>query len=313
LDRVVVEAPATSANLGPGFDVFALALKKPVDRVELSVAGSGPPKVTLEVSDDAGIPSEPRKNAAGAVALSMARKLRLEGNLKVRVIKGVPVGVGLGSSGASSAAAAVAVDRLFALGMGVPELIQHAGEGERAAAGTTHLDNVTAAIMGGFVIVPRGEGAPVRFDPARSLKVGVVTPVLELPARKTEYARSLLPRTVPLSSMVENVWHASKVVAGFSTGDIAMIGEGMQDAVVEPARARMVPGFEEAKDAARKAGAAGACLSGAGPSILSIVDGRRADPEKVFRAVVKSFEKRGVGATGFVTTVGEGARVVEGH
>jgi homoserine kinase len=136
--------------------------------------------------------------------------------------------------------------------------------------------------------------------------------VLELPARKTEYARSLLPTAVPLSSMVENVWHASKVAVGFSTGDIAMIGEGMQDAVVEPARARMVPGFEEAKDAAREAGAAGACLSGAGPSVLSVVDGRRADPEKVLKAVVESFEKRGVRAKGFVTTVGEGARIVEG-
>lgn len=313
MDRVVIEAPASSANLGPGFDVFAIALKRPFDAVEASADGGGRPSVTLELVGDKRVPAALRKNSAGAVVISMVKRFGLRGEINLRLRKNVPVGVGLGSSGASSAAAAVAMDRLFGLKMTAAQLVRQAGVGEKVASGATHLDNVAAAVMGGFVIVPQGSGAsPARFKAPPPLRVVVATPKVKLPEKKTEYARSLLPSSVPLAELVWNVSRASMIVSGFAKGDVSMIGEGMEDAVIEPARARLVPGLRRVKAAAKGAGASGVCISGAGPSVISLVDREKADPRAVLGAMLDSFEKKGIEAGGFVSSVGEGARVVEG-
>ena len=311
MQRVVVEAPATSANLGSGFDVFALALKRPKDRVAVSVERSGLARVELKVRGHATVSSDPRTNASGAVALAIARKHRLKGRISITLTKGVPVGVGLGSSGASSAATAVAMNAVFGLGLSPTELIQNAGVGENVTSGAAHLDNVTAAVMGGFVLVPGNDMEPVCFRAPATLKVAVATPKVKLPERKTEYARSLLPKKVGLGQLTANVSRASRVVAGFARGDIRMIGEGMEDVVVEPARGSMVPGLASVKEAARSAGASGTSISGAGPSIISIVDSSSQSASSVLKAVLKAFRLAKVEAEGYVTTVGDGARVVE--
>ena len=312
MNSVVVEAPASCANLGPGFDVFALALGKPKDRVEIEATSAGKTRVHLEITGYADLASDPLKNAAGAVALSIARKFGLKSDIGIKLTKGVPVGVGIGSSGASSAAAAVAMDRLFGLKMDASQLVRHAGDGEHAASGAAHLDNVAASIMGGFVIVPWGmSSAPIRFRPPTGLAIVVATPAVKLPVRKTEYARSLVPQTVAITDMVHNVSRASMVAAGFAKGDVQMVGEGMEDVVVEVARAKMIPGFENVKTAAKRVGAAGVCVSGSGPSMLSVVDRMRKDPDAVLEAMVGAFRSKGVKAEGFVTTVGSGARVIE--
>ncbi len=311
MQKVVVEAPASSANLGPGFDVFAVALREPKDRLEIEAASAGKGRVTLKVGGVGDIGAG-RKNAVGAVVLSMMRKYSLNSDVSIRLTKGVPVGVGLGSSGASSAAAAVAMDSLFGLRMGVAELVAHAGEGERAASGEAHFDNVAASIAGGFVIVRPGERPePIGFGPPKALALVVVTPRVTLPSRKTEYARSLVPSTVPTSSMVSNVARASTIVAGFAKGDVRMIGEGMEDAVVEVSRAKMIPGFMKVKKAAKEAGASGVCISGAGPSMISFVDRVRVNPRLVLDAMAEAFNAVGAKAEGFVTKVGEGAKLVE--
>jgi len=312
--RVVVEAPASCANLGPGFDVFALALDKPRDRVTATVKPTGRFSLTISVDGGKGIPTIPRLNSAGAVALSIAKEYGLKGRVVLEVRKGVPVGIGLGSSGASSAGAAVAMNQLFNLGMGVAELIKHAGAGENAASGATHLDNVTASIVGGFVVVPGGANSlPITFKPPSSMALVIVTPRVSLPRRKTAYARSLLPGSVKLSDMTHNISRASLIIAGFASGNVSLLGEGMDDAVVEIARKKMVPGYDRVKASAKKAGASGVCISGAGPSVLAVVDGEKADPKAVLMAIVRRFKAEGVTATGFETRSGQGAFVIESN
>jgi homoserine kinase len=310
LDRIVVEAPASSANIGPGFDVLAIALEKPMDRLEVELESGRRAGVEVESRGSIRVGGSASQNAAGAVALSIAREKGLEGRMVLTLTKGVPVGVGLGSSGASSAAAAVALDRLFGLKLSLEEMVRHAGEGERASSGTAHLDNVTASLLGGFVIVRAG-GTPLRFNPPGSLAVVVATPKVSLPRRKTEYARSLVPKRVSIGAMVRNVSMASTIVWGFARGDIGIIGQGMEDAVVEVARAKMIPGFASVKGAAREAGAAGVCISGAGPSMLAFVDEKKSRAGEVLRAMVDEFESGGVRASAYVTRIGEGARVIE--
>jgi homoserine kinase len=315
LDQIRVEAPASSANLGPGFDVFAIALDTPKDTVSLRFSSGGrTASVKMGKMTGLDVPKSEAENGASIVCLEMARKLGVKGEIVVDLDKRVPIGMGMGSSGASAAAAAVAMNELLGRRLSNDELTFYAGKAEGATSGSRHYDNVAASILGGFVVVRGGGGerpSAVRFDPPAGLALCVANPVVNLPGRKTEYARSLLPKSVALETLVANVANASLVVAGFAKKDIKLIGRGMNDRVVEQARKSMIPGFDRVKSNALDAGAEGVCISGAGPSMLAIVDKKRSQPKKVLEAMKAAFAKEGVKSSGYVTRVGRGARVVK--
>jgi homoserine kinase len=313
MNQITVEACASSANVGPGFDVFALALARPVDRVRISVSQSRAFHVTLQ-SSTRHLTTLPKKNVVGAVSAEIARDFGLSGRVKLMVEKKVPIGVGLGSSGASSAAAAFAMNEAFRLNMKKEELVYYAGKGELVASGAEHWDNVAASIYGGFVIVDAGKKPkPIMIPPPRNLRLVITTPVVRLPEEKTRFARSLLPSRVPLRSMVKAVSRASLVVAGFVSGDIGLIGKGLHDDIIERARQVLIPGYLDVKKDAIAAGASGVAISGAGPSVLALVDRRMAAPVKVLNSMIRSFAKKDVRAGGFITPVGDGARLVKAH
>jgi homoserine kinase len=316
LDSIWVEAPASSANLGPGFDVFALALDSPKDTVRLRIGSSRTeaPSVRMAKVTGLDVPSSEEENGACIVCLGMAKQLDVRKEIVVELDKRVPIGLGMGSSGASAAAAAVAMNELLALGLSSDELIYYAGKGEGATSGSLHYDNVAASVLGGFVVVRGGEGKPsaVKYDPPNGLALCIATPVVSLPRRKTEFARSLLPKSVPFETLVANVANASLMVSGFAKKDIRLIGKGMTDKAVEQARKRMIPSYDLVRSQAIDAGAEGVCISGAGPSMLAIVDKRRSLPKKVLDAMLAAFGKEGVRSSGYVTRIGRGARVVKG-
>jgi len=261
------------------------------------------------------VPRSEAENGASIVCLEMAKEHDVRGEILVDLDKRVPIGLGMGSSGASAAAAAVAMNELLGLGLSEDELVFYAGMAEGATSGSRHYDNVAASILGGFVVVRTGEGEELttaRFDPPAGLALCVATPVVILPSRKTEYARSLLPDSVPLGTLVSNVGNASLMVSGFAKKDIKLIGKGMTDRAVELARKSMIPGFDKVRSGALEAGAEGVCISGAGPSMLAMVDKRRSRPEKVLEAMRAAFAKEGTKSSGYVTKIGRGARVVKG-
>jgi len=306
--KVTVEAPASSANLGPGFDVFALALDRPRDRISLSSEGGNRLSVTIENAGKVKTPESAAKNGAGAVCLAIAREFGIKKRIVVEIAKGVPIGLGMGSSGASAAAAAFAMNELFELGLSGDQMIFYAGTGEQVTSGAAHYDNVSAAVLGGFVVVKlNGRPSAIRYDPPQDLALVVVTPVLKLPERKTEYTRSVLPKKIELNMMVSNVANASLIVSGFARGDITMIGRGMTDRVVEEARKKLIPGYDEVKKYAKEAGAAGVCISGAGPSMLALLDRKNSDPRAVMDNMVAGFGTKSIESDGFVTKVGMGA------
>jgi homoserine kinase len=317
LDQIRVEAPASSANLGPGFDVFALALDSPKDIVRLRLGrapGARTPSVRMAKVTGLEVPKAETENGACVVCLEMARQLGVKKEIVVELEKKVPIGLGMGSSGASAAAAAVAMNELLGLGLTSDELIFYAGKGEGTTSGTRHYDNVAASILGGFVVVKGGAGerpTAVRFDPPTGLALCVATPVVSLPRRKTEYARSLLPSSVPLETLVANVANASLMVSGFAKKDIKLIGRGMTDRAVEQARKSMIPGYDRVRSRAMGAGAEGVCISGAGPSMLAIVDKRRSQPKEVLDAMLAAFGHEGLESSGYVTRIGKGAKVVK--
>jgi homoserine kinase len=293
MKRIKVKAPCSSANLGSGFDVFGLALEAFHDKLIAELTSKD---VTIKVTGiGAGtIPTKPEKNTAGLVA-----KKLLEGRktgVKITIEKGIPLKMGLGSSGASAAACAVALNEILGLGLSKNELVKTAALGEVAAAGASHADNVAASVLGGFTLVQKNGGSvsAVRLDPPRNLEVALALPRVETPENKTAAARAVLPRSVGFGEAVANAGNAALVVAGFHLGDVGLIGRGMADLIVEPARKRLIPGYDSVRKATLKAGAAGVAISGAGPAVLALVDRALVSAADVAEAMKAAFVDTGV-------------------
>jgi homoserine kinase len=309
VSRVVVSSPATIANLGPGFDVFGLALSEPVDMVEGRISGEPGVRV-LDISGVGAdrIPKHHELNAVAIAALSAMKSLgREREGLEFMVKKGIRPGSGMGSSGASAAAGAVIANELLGGGLSEAQLIAAAAEAEGRIAGTIHYDNVTPAIAGGFTIVTSTDPLEyLKLDPP-PMKIVVALPELELPTR---IARRILPEKVLIGDAVANVGRASAMVAALLSGDLRSFGKHMVDSIAEPLRAPMVPGFWDVKRAALEAGALGAALAGSGPAIFAVADAN-ADAEPIAEAMRDAFERSGVGCETIITTPGKGVRVVE--
>jgi len=280
---VDVKAPSSTANLGPGFDVFGLALDAFYDHVHLEKSDHG---IKIQSSDT--IPLIVEKNSAGLVVKEMTRSFKIKSGVVLKIKKGVPAGFGMGSSAASAAAAAVAFDELFNLNLDSNTLVKFAGMGERASAGSVHYDNVAASTLGGFVIVRTDPFDIIKIEPPKELVLCVAIPKLDVPMKKTQISRSVLPKQVKLSDSVRNLSNAAAIVAGFMKKDVELIGNSIKDIIIEPARQHLIPGFNQVKENALHAGALGVTISGAGPSIIAFTS-RSSNPKKICNAMEKGF------------------------
>ncbi|MFH0848849.1 MAG: homoserine kinase [archaeon] len=310
--HVKVAAPSTSANLGPGFDVFGLAHDTFQDVLEIEVTSKG--KIEVEVSgvDESRVSRNLNKNTAGFVANCVADRLPNGSGLRIHIDKGIPVGKGLGSSGASAAACTFGLNRLLGLGLSSDEMICLAAKGETASAGFPHADNVAASILGGFVIVQSYEPChAIRLSPPVNLGIALALPDVSAAEKKTELARSVLPKLVPIEKMVHNIGRASSMIVGILSADLNLIGQSMVDAVIEPERARLIPGYQKVRQSALAAGAAGVAISGAGPTVIAVVDLKEISPIRVAEAMKEKFEAEGISCRAFSPKPSGGAKIVE--
>ncbi|MGM0398279.1 MAG: homoserine kinase [Halobacteriota archaeon] len=289
---VTVRAPATSANLGSGFDVFGVAFDRPADVVTVERAR----ETTIEVTGVGSefIPSDPAKNTAGVVASA------LDAPAHIAIDKGVRPSSGLGSSAASAAATAVALNELYDRNLSDHELVRVAAEGEAAVSGTAHADNVAPAILGGFTVVRDGGVESVDA----SIPLVAVLPDIVVSTRD---ARRVVPETLSMDDMVETVGSAATLTIGMHRNDPDLVGQGMRESVVTPARAELIQGYDRAVDAACAAGATGATVSGAGPAILAVT--HRGDQREVAGAMLDAFEAEDIDARAYTSTIGDGATV----
>ncbi len=289
---LTVTAPATSANLGSGFDVFGVAFDRPLDVVRVERAA----ETTIEVSGIGSqyIPEDPTKNTAGVVAAELDAPARIE------IDKGVRPSSGLGSSAASAAAAAVGLSELYDTGHTREELVRIAAEGEAVVSGSAHADNVAPAILGGFTVV--------RDTGVESVDASVpLVACLPETVVSTREARSVLPEQVDLATMTETVGNAATLTIGMQRNDPELIGAGMAESTVTPARASLIDGYDEAVAAATDAGATGVTVSGAGPALLAVT--RSGDQRAVAAAMVEAFENQSIDARTFSTMIGSGATI----
>jgi homoserine kinase len=239
-----VRVPASSANLGPGYDALAAALGF---YLELEVEESGSFSVECEVP---GVELD-RSN----LCVRAFEALHPADDFTFRIKSEIPPAAGLGSSAAAIVAGLAAADHLFELDAPLFDL---------AAELEGHPDNVGAALYGGFVVCA-DDGPPVRFDPVPGLEG-----VLAIPPEQvaTEDARAALPEEVPLADAVHNTAHAALLVLGLARGDLDLVARGLSDRIHQPRRAPLYPRSMELLAAARELGAVGASISGAGPTVL---------------------------------------------
>jgi homoserine kinase len=308
---VKAEGPSTSANLGPGFDVFGLALDLFHDRVEIELVSEPGQRVSVEGLGHERVPAEVQKNTAGLVAKTVMDAMGRKDGLTIKLIKGVPIGKGLGSSAASAACCVRALDEMFGLALSSKNLVELAAYGELASTGSVHFDNAAAAVLGGFVAVSREPLIFASLKPPADLEVAVAIPELQLPKEKTKMMRDILPKTVDLARVTYNVAHASLLVAGMAISDIRMIGNAMSDSIVEPVRSSTIPLFDKVRTAAFEVGACGFTISGAGPAVMAICNRSEADTKDVARAMKKTFENGGIACDAYSTRPSVGATVIE--
>ena len=293
---VTAFAPATVANLGPGFDVLGLALQGPGDTVTARrVRGSGVRLVKVE-GDHGRLPRD-AANTATIAAEATLRRAGVEAGVELELIKGLPLGSGLGSSAASAAAAAFAVNLLVGSPLRKVELVEPCLAAEGAVSGR-HADNVAPALLGGLILVRSVDPLDViRLPLPEGLSVVVTTPAMELSTRE---ARAALPDAVQLRALVANTANIAALVAACHSGDLGLLARSLSDAVVTPARARLIPGCEAVFAAALDAGALGSSISGAGPSIFALCRSAHSAAE-VAAAMVAAFKGAGLASGAIVS------------
>jgi len=271
---VRVFAPATVSNLGPGFDVLGLALHRPGDVVEAEAADAPGIELAAVTGEGGALPRDAGRNAASVAASEVLRRAPGPGRppgLRLRLHKRMPLESGLGSSGASAAAGAVAANEALGRPLGANALVQCAMAGERAACGSAHADNVAPAVLGGIVLIRSYDPLDlVRLPVPDGLHVVVVHPHCEV---STADARAMLAgRGFALPEIVANAGNLGALVAALYQGNLPLLGRAIDDRLVEPLRASMIPAYAQVRAAARDAGALGCAISGSGPSLFALCD-----------------------------------------
>ncbi|MBZ0198863.1 MAG: homoserine kinase [Ignavibacteriaceae bacterium] len=268
---IKVFAPASVTNVSCGFDVFGFALTEPGDELVLRIKNRKGLHISSITGDNGALPTTPEQNTAGKALISMMNELDFKMGIEIDIHKKMPLGSGLGSSAASAVAAVFALNEILEKPFTKKELIKYAIEGEKlTSGGAPHADNVTASMLGGFTAVKSILPLDVfKIPTTLKLFAAVVHPQIEI---KTADARKSLKKEVLLKNAVTHWANTAAFVYALMTGDVKLLSRSIDDVIIEPQRAGLIPKFFEAKEAALRGGAIGSGISGSGPSIFSLFD-----------------------------------------
>lgn len=300
------EAPATIANVGPGFDVLGFALAAP--RVRVTAARGDERKQRVRIACDVALPTDPTKNTAGAAVLALMAQHGIADDVVLTIDAGIPIGSGLGSSAASAVAAVVAANQLFGLNLTPLQLLPFAVAGEGATSGAAHADNVAPALLGGITLIRSHDPLDVVTLPIPAgLQCVVVHPHCVV---ETAAARRVLPKQITLQDGVRQWAQVGALVAALHQGDFALLGRALHDALIEPVRSQLIPGYAGVKQAAVDAGAIGCTIAGSGPSMCAFVTDHTI-AQRVGAAMQRAFADANVASTVWTGPIStQGARVV---
>lgn len=305
MNSVTVHAPATLSNLCSGFDILGMALEQPYDIITINkIEGHD---IVIKHLDNYGLTTDPTQNIAGVVLEAMRKSIQSDQGFEIVIEKKIKPGSGIGSSAASAAGVAVAANEILHTNFTKQQLVQFAMEGEVLASGSKHADNLAPCIYGGLVLIrdtPTLDIVPISTP---ELFITIVHPQIEI---KTSYARSILPKELPLKTAITQWANVAGLVTGFLQHDYSLISRSLTDVVAEPVRSPLIPGFDEVRTRSLLAGALGGGISGSGPSLfmLSETADIAADVEKEMKSV---YEQLGVEYKSYVTTIAkQGVRIL---
>lgn len=300
-ETVRVFGPASLSNLGPGFDTLGLCIGGLGDVVEAAVVDE--PGVHIrDVSGDGNrIPRTSHDNTAAVAAQAVLNCTGASIGIELSIEKGIPLGSGIGGSAASAVAGAWAANLLLGHPLRRTELVPAVLDGEAGADGARHGDNVLPALLGGLVLVSSSNPTEYRrVELSEHMSIALLLPEVQVLTRD---ARDILPETVTLRDAVHNASQVAFLVDALRTGDWSAAGRAiMQDRLVEPVRARLLPCYQAVREAALEAGAHGCAISGSGPAMFALVeDGPQA--EAVAQAMEKASRSTGTPARGWAVEV----------
>lgn len=306
--RATAFAPGTVGNVGIGFDILGHTVQSVGDRVTAERVTA--PGVHIRSISGVAIdlPKDAEHNTAGKAVMSLWQSAGARGGVQLDIVKGIPLGSGLGGSAASAVAAVVAANALLDVARPPLELLKFAMHGEHVASGSIHVDNIAPSLFGGLVLTvgidnPRIKQIPV---PA-AIRCVLVHPHMFLSTRD---ARGILSRSVSLSDFVWQTANLAGFISGCYSNDLDMIRDAFQDVVIEPQRQALIPGFKDVRAAAMAQGALGCSISGAGPSVFAWCEEPRALETR--DAMVAAFADHGLASDPWITSIEPaGARILD--
>jgi len=264
-----VFAPASVANVAVGYDILGFALDLPGDEVIVRPSDKKGLRITAITGAKGKLPKEVMKNTASFAAYKLLEHLgELDRGIDMEIHKKMPFSSGLGSSSASAVAGVMAVNEILKRPLDKRGLLHFAVLGEQLADGAYHADNVAPSLLGGMVLIRDNESLDVhRLNVPKGLYATVVHPNIQI---RTEDARAILSDQLPLNDVIKQSGNLAAFVHALYRSDYDLIGRSLQDVLIEPQRAKLIPHFSSVKEAALKAGALGCSISGAGPSMFAL-------------------------------------------
>ena len=298
-------SPGSVGNIGVGFDIIGHAIAGIGDTATVRRIDEPVVRIAAIRGTVTDLPLDAARNTAGAALMSLRDALDLAFGFEIELDKGIPLGSGLGGSAASCVAALVAANALLDVPLDVHALYPHALAGEAVASGGLHGDNVGPMLLGGLVLATAGR--MTRIDVPAEWHCVVVHPHAVLETRR---AREALAGSYALREFVAQSAQLAQVLLGCERGDASLVRAGLDDLLVEPRRAPLIAGFDAVKKAALDAGAMGASISGAGPSVFAWFEDR-ASAEHAGVAMATAFREAGLASDMHVTPIaGPAAEVV---
>ncbi len=291
------EAPSSVGNVATGFDVLGHTIEGPKDRVRVERIEDGEVRLRSVTGVFTELPPEVQQNTALRALDALRIAQRLPFGFEVDVVKGIPLGSGMGGSAASAVAALVAANALLDTPLRASELYPFALEGEAAASGGRHGDNVGPMLIGGLALAT--EDRLIRLPVPKGLTCVLVHPHLVL---ETRTAREALVMPYAISDFVPQSAGLAQMLVGLFTGNPDSLRAGLRDVLVEPRRAHLIPGFKGVKDAAMDEGALGASISGGGPSVFAWFADRGA-AERSAPSMQRAFGRAGFDSDVYISPV----------
>ena len=285
IKNLKIFSPATVANVSCGFDVLGFCLDGIGDiMIFEKTQNQG---ITIEHIDEFGLSTDISNNVAGIAATAMLEHLRLDHGYHIIIDKKIKPGSGIGSSAASASGTAFAINHMLGSPFSKNEVTKFAMKGEAFASGSEHADNLAPGIFGGFTLVKSIDPLTVLKLPTPSeLFATIIHPQIEI---KTSESRGLLPKEIPLKNAITQWAELGSLIHALHTSDYDLIKKSLNDVIVEPYRAPLIPYFYDLKKACLDVGGLGCGISGSGPSVFALSRGEDSanTVAEAFKAVYK--------------------------